>query len=105
MELKLEKKKIRNLEELRTFLEDYFAGRKIQVYLFGSRARGDNRSCSDIDLALASDVDLSMDIALINYYLEESDLPYKVDLVEYKKMSEKLQESIIKEGVLWIERK
>ncbi len=44
--------KLKNLEELRSFLRGYFKGRKVKVYLFGSRAREENRVFYDVDLAI-----------------------------------------------------
>ncbi len=45
--------KLKNLEELRSFLREYFKGRRVKVYLFGSRARKDNRVFSDVEYPLA----------------------------------------------------
>ncbi len=56
--------KLKNLEELRSFLREYFKDRKVKVYLFGSRARKDNRVFSDVDLAFESQEDLSKEYPL-----------------------------------------
>lgn len=97
------KKRMPTIEDLREFLQEYFLSKKVRVYLFGSRARGTGKPFSDIDLALVSSEDLSMDLALLRDYLEESNLPYKVDLLEYRKADQRLQEIIKKEGILWID--
>jgi len=44
--------RLKNLEEIRSFLRGYFKGRKVKVYLFGSRAREENRVFYDVDLAI-----------------------------------------------------
>ncbi len=97
------KKSMPTVEDLREFLREYFLGKKVRVYLFGSRARGTGKPFSDIDLAFASSEDLSVELALLRDYLEESNLPYKVDLLEYQKADRNLQEIIKKEGILWID--
>jgi len=92
----LEKKKMQDL--LKEELKKYFP--KAKIYLFGSRARGDNSFYSDFDIALESDEDLGGKIAEFKYFLEESNIPYKVDIVELKK-APYLKEVIEKEGILW----
>ncbi len=94
--------KLKNLEELRSFLREYFKDRKVKVYLFGSRARKDNRAFSDVDLAFESSEDLSRDLTYISELLEESWLPYKVDLVELSKVNKEFREKILKEAVVWV---
>ena len=53
---------------------------KTRVYVFGSRATGGARRYSDLDLALECDGPL--DLAALAEALSESDLPYKVDLLD-----------------------
>jgi predicted nucleotidyltransferase len=55
----------------------------VHVCIFGSRAHGGARRYSDLDLALewAQPLDLGV-IGRIAEALSESDLPYKVDLVD-----------------------
>lgn len=94
--------KLKNLEELRSFLREYFKDRKVKVYLFGSRARKDNKVFSDADLAFESQEDISKDLTYISELLEESWLPYRVDLVELSKVNKEFREKILKEAVLWV---
>jgi predicted nucleotidyltransferase len=54
-----------------------------RAYVFGSRAHGGARTYSDLDLALEWDRPLGLDvIGEIAEALSESDLPYKVDIVD-----------------------
>ena len=54
-----------------------------RAYVFGSRARGGARRYSDLDLALEWDQPLGMDvIGQIAEALSDSDLPFKVDIVD-----------------------
>jgi len=54
-----------------------------RALVFGSRAHGGARQYSDLDLALEWDRPLGLDlIGQIAEALSESDLPYKVDIVD-----------------------
>ncbi len=75
---------ISTIEDLKRFLKDYFKGRNVAIYLFGSRAVGKESIYSDIDLAFETEEDIDKDLAVIRDILEESLLPYKVDLVDLK---------------------
>lgn len=54
------------------------------VLLVGSRARGPAKRFADIDLLLMNGQPLSPSVrANLRYELEESDIPFKVDLLEW----------------------
>jgi predicted nucleotidyltransferase len=67
---------------LRRILRDHLpAGAR--AFVFGSRAHGGARQYSDLDLALEWDRPLGLDLmSQIAEALSESDLPYKVDIVD-----------------------
>jgi predicted nucleotidyltransferase len=55
----------------------------VRAYIFGSRAQGRARRYSDLDLALEWDRPLGLDlIGRIAEAMSDSDLPYKVDIVD-----------------------
>ena len=69
-----------------------------KVYIFGSRARGDFKKESDIDLAIESNSDIKL--RLLNK-LEDIRCILKFDVVDLKNIgNEKLIDNIKKEGVL-----
>jgi len=70
------------------------------IYLFGSRARGDAEAMSDIDIAVESDRDLHRDFSEIRSELEESLLPFKVDLIDLRQ-APYLKETVEREGLRW----
>ncbi|MCG8475259.1 MAG: nucleotidyltransferase domain-containing protein [Cytophagales bacterium] len=75
-----------------------------RVMLFGSRAVGNFRKSSDVDLALEG-AELKMeDIFELEKALEELRLSYRFDLVALRQVSnEKLKEHIRRAGVcLWV---
>jgi predicted nucleotidyltransferase len=56
---------------------------KIDVWAFGSRVVGSPKPHSDLDLALVSQQPIAVDrLARLSLEFEESDLPFRVDLVE-----------------------
>ena len=59
-----------------------------QVVLYGSRAKGNYRTGSDIDLALKTDPTFTRtDLLHIAGNFDDSDLPYFVDVSIYDKLS------------------
>jgi predicted nucleotidyltransferase len=53
------------------------------VYVFGSRARGDHHKTSDIDLAIVGSTPMTMAVrSQLKFSFSESDLPFKVDVVD-----------------------
>lgn len=77
-------------------------GKGFSVYLFGSRARGDEDRWSDIDIGIDSNKPLPKHfIALLKDQLEESTVPYEVDLVDMQNCQKDLRANILKEGILW----
>ena len=69
-----------------------------RVRLFGSRARGDYRVTSDVDLAIENDQDIRS--TLLEEF-EQSNLPYTFDIVFYDhQTNEKLRDAIDRGGKL-----
>lgn len=67
-----------------------------EVYVFGSRARGDAKPFSDLDLAIddqGKPFPLSIQAA-IAYDFEESDLPFKVDIVDLNSIRDSFKKHI-----------
>lgn len=72
-----------------------------KIILFGSRAKGNFRAGSDIDLALIG-VDLKLnDIIDATIEIEKLNLPYKFDLIIYNRIQENdLIEHIDRVGIV-----
>ena len=63
-----------------------------QVMVFGSRVKHCARVFSDLDLLLHANKPLSMQVlANLAFDFEESDLPYKVDLVDWMSTSDEFK--------------
>jgi len=68
-----------------------------EVMVFGSRLYGTSKTFADLDLAFKCDSGLGLDrILQLEEKFDESDLPYKVDIVNYNKTSKEFQEIIDK---------
>ena len=74
--------------------------KKFEVFLFGSRARGDEEEGSDADLAISgTEIDRS-DLSLIREQWEYSTIPMMLDLVDLQDINSALYEQVEKEKVL-----
>ncbi|MBF0294111.1 MAG: nucleotidyltransferase domain-containing protein [Magnetococcales bacterium] len=72
---------------LRTILQQYVPDR--EVWAFGSRAKWMARQYSDLDLCVLGDRPLDLGVqATLEEAFRESDLPFKVDVVDWATMTE-----------------
>ena len=92
---------LETVEDLKKFLKDFFKNKKVKVYLFGSRERGDNTPFSDVDIGFLASRDISDKLTILKEILEESNFPYKVDLVDLSSNRELLK-IVLKEGKRWL---
>ena len=75
---------------------------KVAVFLFGSRATGTAGPISDIDIAVYPKESLPSGLlSTIREELEESGIPFSVDLVDLTQLSQSWVEKIQKDGVVW----
>ncbi len=81
-----------DLNTIRTILEKA----SINFYIYGSRAKGTSSKFSDIDICYKEPLSKELKWQL-QEDLENSNLPFKVDLVDYNKCSEDFQELIEKD--------
>ena len=74
--------------------------KKFEVYLFGSRARGDEEEGSDADLAISGTEIDRCDLSLIREQWEYSTIPVMLDLVDLKDINSAFYEQVEKEKIL-----
>ena len=76
--------------------------RDVRIYLFGSSVSGRPRRWSDIDVAIdpVSPVPAAL-LAELRERLEESDVPYDIDIVDLSRASPEIRASVEREGVRW----
>lgn len=93
-----------DLKRVRQLVLDGLGNYPAKVYLFGSRATGHARRASDIDVAVWSLVELPVGtLALIREALEESLVPFNVDLVDLRDTDEGFRARVVAEGIAWHE--
>ena len=71
-----------------------------KAWVFGSRVTGRARRYSDLDLAIDAGRRLTLDeIARLTEAFSDSDLPYRVDLVDWRDIDDRWQQIIAAERV------
>ena len=88
---------------VRGILRRHVPGRK--VLAFGSRATWTAKEYSDLDLAVLGDKPLPLDVAsALAESFVESDLPFKVDVVDWASTSESFRKVIERDYVVLVEK-
>ena len=86
-------------EIVRAILQRHLPGR--EVWLFGSRATGAAKPFSDLDLAILGTQPLPLStLAELADDFSESDLPFKVDIVDWATTGERFRKIIEAERVI-----
>jgi predicted nucleotidyltransferase len=94
----------RAIEELRRMVLDALGGHDAEVWLFGSCARDKVRNASDIDIGILPRGPLPRGFfGNLDADIEESTIPYHVDLVDLRDMDPAWLDRIRREGVNWRE--
>src|SRR5689334_6793367 len=92
------------IEELRRMVLAALVGHDAEAWLFGSCARGNPRQHSDIDIAILPHSEIPSGVlAELAADIEESAIPYDVDLVDLRHAEPALVEEVRREGVKWRE--
>ena len=87
------------LETVRGILREHTPGNDVRA--FGSRVSRNARETSDLDLALMTDEPLSIArMAALRASFTESDLPFRVDIVDWANTSESFRKVIECEHVV-----
>jgi len=73
-----------------------------KIYLFGSRARGNYKKYSDIDIALDVGKPLPIqDVDEVKSMLNESNITYLIDVLDFHSVNTAMQQEIMKEKIIW----
>ena len=74
----------------------------VKIYLFGSQATGTSSRGSDVDIALDAGKRMDrVDVGEIRDVLNETNILYKFDVVDFRGVPENMQKMILSEGILW----
>ena len=92
----------RYLSVLRKEIVSFLEGEDVSVFLFGSRARGDARPGSDVDIAVVPHgrFDRSK-LLFLREVVEELNVPYNVDVVDFSDVSEEFKQEALKGAQVW----
>lgn len=84
-----------HLQIVKSILQRHLPER--EVWVFGSRASGTAKKFSDLDLAVIGSLPLTLgQLALLEHDFDESELPFKVDLVDWAAINGSFREIIRK---------
>jgi predicted nucleotidyltransferase len=72
-----------------------------RVYLYGSRAHGDNRWNSDYDLWIDADISSKV-LAEMTDQFDESFVPFKVDIITTPQLNGRFAECVKQEAIPWM---
>ena len=91
------------LDELKALVLQALSETECKVVLFGSRAIKTNRPGSDVDIAVLAkaDEDLPFILSNIRHEIQQSNTPFKVDLIDLNKTSQGFTNEVMKDGILW----
>ena len=91
-----------DLDEVRRIVLKYLERQPVQVWLFGSWARGEACRVSDIDVGILPSEPLPRGLmGEIAEALENSRSLYPVDLVDLSTVSESFRARVLAEGIPW----
>ena len=95
--------RLRALDTVKRIILERLAGHPAGVYLFGSCARGDGGHWSDIDVAIDPAERLPQSLlAEIDEELEESTVPYFVEVIDLSTAGASYREAVEREGIEWV---
>ena len=88
------------IADIKKITFEFLNAEDFKVFVFGSRATGTNLKFSDVDLGIEPKKQISPGlISRIEEAFENSNLPYKVDVVDFSKVSEKFKEVAMKDVI------
>ena len=92
------------LLQLKDLVLDILKNEKVKIFLFGSRARGDNFTASDVDIGyIPKDNFDERKIILLKDKIENSTIPYKVEILNFNDVSEEFKQEALKDIEIWKE--
>ena len=90
------------LNQLKDIVLDELKNEPVKIFVFGSRARGDFRLGSDVDIGLISQKKAySNRVSFLREKIENSNIPYKVDIVNFEEVSEDFRQKALEKIIIW----
>jgi len=90
------------IEQIKEIVLSHFQNENVMIVFFGSRAERRADEGADVDLGIKSKntIDPIM-ISKIKTSLEESNIPYHVDIIDLSKADKMFVENVLKNGIVW----
>ena len=90
------------LERLKEKILSRMKEEKVWIFVFGSRARGDQDRTSDVDIGFLPQGKWNKKkFTLLKEEIENLNIPYKVDLVDFSEVSERFKKEALKDVIRW----
>lgn len=94
------KEKTKYFDRLSNYLLRFFDQKAdLKIFIFGSSAKSDN--FGDIDIGVMGDVS-DDDIRKLKEYLEESNFPFFVDVINFNTVEDSFKKNVLDNEVVWI---
>ena len=82
--------------EIKKIIYKFLKPEEYKLFVFGSRATNNARKFSDYDIGISGSKPISFKkTALIKEALEESDLPFRVDIVDFSMVSSEFKKEAL----------
>ncbi len=89
------------ISEVKKYVLENLKGFECKIFIFGSRVRGNNHRFSDLDIGIIPLNNNRLPIYDIQDYLNyESEVPFKIDIVNFSNIDEKFKKHAL-ENILW----
>jgi len=90
------------LEKIKVLVLAALEGEEVAIALFGSMSGGQHRSSSDVDVGIVPRGEWNRSkLTLLREQLEELNVPYAVDLVDFSEVSDEFQRQALRNVVWW----
>ncbi len=90
------------LNQVFEIIAAYIKDHPARIYLFGSRAAGTARNFSDCDIGIEPVRNLPVGLlSRLREELEESHIPYVVEVIDLSQVNEEFARKVRDEGILW----
>ena len=90
------------LDKLKKLILENTQNQPVKIWLFGSHAKGTSRRYSDIDIGVLPTGQLRQGfISGLKEKIEQSTIPYSVDIVDLSQTDEEFRNKVFNEGIIW----
>ncbi len=90
------------IQQLKEHVLTFLGNENVKIVVFGSRIRGDNIASSDIDIGIIPKGEFDRgELALLREYIDDSNIPYNVDIVDFSTTSEQFKKEALRDAEIW----